>query len=146
MNNLIVGEKLILVCQEVIGEVVNVNNELNKVVIRAEKDGEKFDFIVTTEGFLPFSETPMVEKINFVENEIAVKKELESNFQIGVIRNIRLLNKNRELKLVADFTPLESVDTSVIEIKKLQKVNELHEICKASIIANNELENYMPGN
>lgn len=144
MINLKVNQKVLLICQEVIGTVVDVNNELNKVVIRAEKDGIKFDFIVTTEGFLPFSNVPMIKEIPFIENETVVNvDETCSIYRIGEITEIHL---NDDKQLVGVFS--DTTARRTIPLDECRKLSELMNLCIAKEEANKKLyeDNYLPGN
>lgn len=144
IKQLKVNQKVLLICQEVIGTVVDVNNELNKVVIRAEKNSIPFDFIVTTEGFLPFSDVTMIEEIPFIENETVVKVDSSnSTYRVGEITEIHL---NDEKELVGIFG-----DTAVrktVLLNECRKLSELIALCTAKEEANKMLyhDNYLPGN
>lgn len=140
-----VNQKVLLICQEVIGTVVNVNNELNKVVIRAEKNGVKFDFIVTTEGFLPFSNTEMIEEIPFIENETVVNiNESVGTYRIGEITEIHL---DDDKQLVGVFSNITTMRRT-IPLNECRKLSELMNLCIAKEEANKKLyeDNYLPGN
>ena len=144
MINLRVNQKVLLIYQEVIGTVVDVNNELNKVVIRAEKDGVKFDFIVTTEGFLPFSNTTMIKKIPFIENETVVNVDKTcSIYRIGEIAEIHL---NDDKQLVGVFS--DTIARRTVPLNECKKLSELIDLCIAKEKANKKLykDNYLPGN
>lgn len=144
MTNLKTNQKVLLICQEVIGTVVNVNNELNKVVIRAEKNGIPFDFIVTTEGFLPFSDVTMIEEIPFIENETVVNfTDICGNYRIGEITEIHL---NDEKELVGTFN--NTAIRKTVPLNECKKLSELIAWCTAKEEANKELyhDNYLPGN
>ena len=139
-----VNQKVLLICQEVIGTVVDVNNELNKVVIRAEKNGIPFDFIVTTEGFLPFSNTTMIEEIPFIENETVVNvNESIGTYRIGEITEIHL-DDNKQL--VGVFS--NAIMRRAVPLNECKKLYELMELCEAKEEANCKLyeDNYLPGN
>lgn len=152
-----VNQKVLLICQEVIGTVVDVNNELNKVVIRAEKDGVKFDFIVTTEGFLPFSDTVMIEEIPFVEEEVVARKLMDGMYEFGKIHNIYFnsdilcLNSDTNNKtLIAEFSNMSNPEkTRTFELSNFVKIDEVMNICLASNTINENVYkkvNYLPGN
>lgn len=144
MTNLKVNQKVLLICQEVIGTVVDVNNELNKVVIRAEKNGIPFDFIVTTEGFLPFSDTIMIEEIPFIENETVINTtDICGNYRIGEITEIHL-NDEKELVGVFDNTMIRKT----VPLNECKKLSELIALCTAKEETNKKLyhDNYLPGN
>lgn len=144
MTNLKVNQRVLLIHQEVIGTVVDVNNELNKVVIRAEKDGVKFDFITTIEGFLPFSNTIMVKEIPFIENETVVNVDKTcSIYRIGEITEIHLDDDKQLVGVFSDTTARRTVP-----LDECRKLYELMELCEAKEEANCKLyeDNYLPGN
>lgn len=144
MTNLKVNQKVLLICQEVIGTVVDVNNELNKVVIRAEKNGIPFDFIVTTEGFLPFSDTIMIEEIPFIENETVINVDNTcSVYRVGEITEIHLNDKKELVGIFSNTTARRTVP-----LNECRKLSELMDLCIAKEEANKKLyeDNYLPGN
>lgn len=144
-----VNQKVLLICQEVIGTVVDVNNELNKVVIRAEKDGIKFDFIVTTEGFLPFSDTKMIEKIPFIVNETIIRSLNNYTIEIVTIEEIQVTKVNNTVDIVASVRPFNDKSISkVISLKSCQPLKHLQELFTDITESNKKLyeDNYLPGN
>lgn len=145
-----VNQKVLLICQEVIGTVVDVNNELNKVVIRAEKDGVKFDFIVTIEGFLPFSDTVMIEEIPFIEGEVVARKLMDGMYEFGKIHNICLNSDTNNKTLIAEFSNMSNPEkTRTFELSNFVKIDEVMNICLASNTINENVYkkvNYLPGN
>ena len=144
IKQLKVNQKVLLICQEVIGTVVDVNNELNKVVIRAEKNGIPFDFIVTTEGFLPFSDTTMIEEIPFIENETVVNiNEIIGNYRIGEITEIHLDDNKQLVGVFSNATVRRTVP-----LDECRKLSELMNLCIAKEEANKKLysDNYLPDN
>lgn len=149
MINLKVNQKVLLICQEVIGTVVDVNNKLNKVVIRAEKDGIKFDFIVTTEGFLPFSKTKMIEEIPFIVNETIIRPLSNYTVEIITIEEIKVTKVNNTVDIVASVRPFNDKNVSKeISLKSCQPLKDLQELFTNIIETNKKLyeDNYLPGN